>query len=70
MIIWGNVIGKMAAAKDVEIAVLGGSGLYNIEDLEVLEDVKIDTPFGDPSDTIRIGLLRCSWCAKYYVFTS
>src|SRR6266851_8234014 len=35
------------------IAVVGGSGFY--EFLEGAEEVKIDTPFGAPSDTIAVG---------------
>src|SRR6516225_10153174 len=36
-----------------EIAVVGGSGFY--EFLEGAEEVKIDTPFGPPSDPIAVG---------------
>jgi len=36
-----------------EIAVVGGSGFY--EFLEDAEQVKIDTPFGAPSDSITVG---------------
>jgi 5'-methylthioadenosine phosphorylase len=35
--------------------VLGGSGLYAMEGLEEVRNVVIDTPFGSPSDTLRIG---------------
>src|SRR5881296_2354035 len=35
------------------IAVVGGSGFY--EFLEDAEEVKIDTPFGAPSDPITVG---------------
>ncbi len=38
-----------------KIAVIGGSGLYQIEGLTNIEEVNIDTPFGKPSDTITIG---------------
>jgi len=38
-----------------ELGVIGGSGLYDIEDLEILDEVKIKTPFGDPSDPVRVG---------------
>ena len=40
-----------------EIAVIGGSGLYEIEGLENVQRVDIDTPFGDPSDSIVLGRL-------------
>ncbi len=36
------------------IAVIGGSGLYEIEGAKVLEEVTIDTPWGKPSDAITI----------------
>jgi 5'-methylthioadenosine phosphorylase len=41
-----------------KIAVIGGSGLYDIEGLTNIEEVNIDTPFGKPSDTITIGRLE------------
>ena len=39
------------------LAVIGGSGLYEIESLEVIASHEIDTPFGPPSDTITEGRL-------------
>lgn len=42
---------------DIKLGVLGGSGLYSMKDLEVLEKVSIDTPFGEPSDQLAIGKL-------------
>jgi 5'-methylthioadenosine phosphorylase len=36
-----------------ELAVVGGSGFY--EFLEDAEEVKIDTPFGPPSDSVTVG---------------
>jgi 5'-methylthioadenosine phosphorylase len=41
-----------------KIGVIGGSGLYDIKGLTDIEEVKIDTPFGKPSDTITIGKLE------------
>ncbi len=38
-----------------EIAVIGGSGLYDIEGLGNVERVEVDTPFGNPSDSIVLG---------------
>ena len=40
-----------------KIGVIGGSGLYDIEELTDIEEVDIDTPFGKPSDAITIGRL-------------
>lgn len=40
--------------KKAEIAIIGGSGLSEIEGMHVLEEVEMDTPFGRPSDRITI----------------
>jgi 5'-methylthioadenosine phosphorylase len=37
------------------IGIIGGSGLYQMEGLTVLEERTIETPFGDPSDAYIIG---------------
>ena len=39
------------------IGVIGGSGLYKIEGMTGIEEVKPDTPFGEPGDAIVIGEL-------------
>ncbi len=41
-----------------KIAVVGGSGLYQIEGLTDIEEVKVTTPFGKPSDAITVGKLE------------
>ncbi len=41
-----------------KIAVIGGTGLYNIEGLKDIRQVALDTPFGRPSDTITTGRLE------------
>ncbi len=40
---------------DVTIGIIGGSGLYQMEGLLVLDERKVETPFGDPSDSYVIG---------------
>lgn len=40
------------------IGVIGGSGLYEMEGLEQVEHVTLDTPFGDPSDEYVTGVLK------------
>jgi 5'-methylthioadenosine phosphorylase len=40
---------------DIRIGVVGGSGLYQMEGMTVLEERRIETPFGDPSDPYVIG---------------
>lgn len=41
----------------VRIGVIGGSGLYQMPELQDIEERRIDTPFGAPSDAILIGTL-------------
>jgi 5'-methylthioadenosine phosphorylase len=43
---------------DIRIGVIGGSGLYAMEGLKVLEERRIETPFGDPSEAYVIGELE------------
>jgi 5'-methylthioadenosine phosphorylase len=37
------------------IGVIGGTGLYRVEGMTDIEEVTIQTPFGNPSDSIMIG---------------
>jgi len=39
------------------VGVIGGSGLYGIEGLDEVEELSLDTPFGQPSDNIMVGTL-------------
>ena len=45
-------------ANDIKIGIIGGSGLYQMADLAETEEIEIETPFGRPSDTYRIGTLE------------
>ncbi len=40
------------------LGVIGGSGLYEIEGLEGREEVRLETPFGQPSDALVTGRLH------------
>ena len=40
------------------LAVIGGSGLYQFEDLKDVKTVEVDTPFGKPSSPITLGTLQ------------
>ena len=40
------------------IGIIGGSGLYKIEGLEIVKRLKVKTPFGEPSDKFTIGKLE------------
>ncbi|MDY6875969.1 MAG: S-methyl-5'-thioadenosine phosphorylase [Chloroflexota bacterium] len=42
----------------IRIGVIGGSGLYQMEGLTDVEERRISTPFGDPSDALTIGTLE------------
>ncbi len=42
----------------IRFAILGGSGLYNMDGLQDRHEVSIDTPFGAPSDAITIGTIE------------
>ena len=41
-----------------KIGIIGGSGLYKIDTLKDVEEVKVDTPFGSPSDALILGTLE------------
>lgn len=43
---------------NVQIGVIGGSGLYDMAELEEREEVRLETPFGPPSDSIVVGGMR------------
>jgi len=39
----------------VDVGIIGGSGLYEMEGLRVIEERNLKTPFGEPSDPFVIG---------------
>lgn len=41
----------------VSIGIIGGSGLYSIEGLQILEEIEVETPFGKPSAPVTIAQL-------------
>lgn len=45
-------------ALPIDLAVVGGSGFYEMPGLEAIEEIEVWTPFGAPSDTIRVGTLE------------
>ncbi len=47
-----------ASAEAVRIGIIGGSGLYNMPGLEKPHEVRVKTPFGDPSDALVVGTLE------------
>lgn len=52
----------------IEIAIIGGSGLYKLEEMEDVKEVSVKTPFGNPSDNIitgTIGGVRVGFLARH-----
>lgn len=45
----------MATKRQADIGIIGGSGLYELEGLEDVRDVRQRTPFGAPSDVFVLG---------------
>ncbi|MBV8857781.1 MAG: S-methyl-5'-thioadenosine phosphorylase [Acidobacteria bacterium] len=41
-----------------KIGIIGGSGLYQMPELKDVEEVKVETPFGPPSDAFIVGTLE------------
>ena len=48
----------MTAGESIRIGVIGGSGLYDMEELVDREEVRVDTPFGEPSAPYVVGTLE------------
>ena len=50
---------KRAASKpQASIGIIGGSGLYSMQGLSDTREVRVKTPFGDPSDAFVLGTLE------------
>lgn len=47
----------MAEKNHATLGVIGGSGVYQMEGLTNVREVKLRTPFGEPSDAIMLGTL-------------
>ena len=53
---------------EARIGIIGGSGLYKMDALKEVEEVKVDTPFGSPSDAVILGTLdgtRVAYLARH-----
>ena len=48
----------MAATEKAEIGIIGGSGLYDPSFVEEPREIKVYTPYGEPSDFITVGWIR------------
>ena len=42
----------------IRIGIIGGSGLYNIGIIDDIEEISVETPFGEPSDKITLGTIK------------
>ena len=47
----------------ITLGIIGGSGLYAMEQMEVIETRVIETPFGAPSDELICGRINGTLCA-------
>ena len=44
--------------ENIQIGIIGGSGLYQMAELQNVRHVPVETPFGDPSDAFIVGELE------------
>lgn len=44
--------------EQIQIGIIGGSGLYKLAGLQDMEELTLDTPFGAPSDAYVVGTLN------------
>ena len=54
--------------KESRLGIIGGSGFYSIEQIECHKEIEINTPYGKPSDSIRlfkIGNLEIAFIARH-----
>ncbi|MEE2757010.1 MAG: S-methyl-5'-thioadenosine phosphorylase [Myxococcota bacterium] len=52
----------------VTLGIIGGSGLYDIDGIKNLDEIKLETPFGEPSDAFITGELegiRCVFLPRH-----
>jgi len=57
---------KRLGLPQVDLGILGGTGLYEIDGMKIIEEICLETPFGKPSDAFIIGDLE----GKKIVFLS
>ncbi len=48
---------KRMGLHQVDLGILGGTGLYEIDGIKIIEEIFLETPFGKPSDAFIIGEL-------------
>ncbi|MBI4056458.1 MAG: S-methyl-5'-thioadenosine phosphorylase [Elusimicrobia bacterium] len=58
----------MKNKEPIKIGIIGGSGLYNMRDLQEVREIAVHTPFGNPSDKLitgRISGIRCVFLPRH-----
>jgi 5'-methylthioadenosine phosphorylase len=58
----------MDVSRQPHLAVIGGTGVYDIESLVDVEEIDLQTPYGSPSDRILVGTLaglRVAFLARH-----
>ncbi len=53
---------------ELKVGVIGGSGLYQMNELTGIEEIRVSTPFGEPSDAYIVGTLdgvRIAFLARH-----
>ena len=53
---------------NIDIGIIGGSGLYSMPGFEATEEIEVETPFGKPSDKFVVGTLsgkRVAFLARH-----
>ena len=59
---------KRNTMSQIQIGIIGGSGLYSMPGFEAQEEVVVETPFGSPSDNLVVGNLagrRVAFLARH-----
>ncbi|AKJ67663.1 5'-methylthioadenosine phosphorylase [Pandoraea thiooxydans] len=54
--------------EQIDFGIIGGSGLYRMAELQDIEEITLDTPFGPPSDALitgRLGRARVAFLARH-----
>jgi len=54
--------------QESRLGIIGGSGFYSIDKIECYEEIEVNTPYGKPSDSIRlfkIGNLEIAFLARH-----
>jgi 5'-methylthioadenosine phosphorylase len=54
----GRAKKSKTAKESIRIGIIGGSGLYSMPGLTNTREIRVKTPFGDPSDAIVAGMLE------------